>query len=229
MTIPTLIANTRATELQTAFKKTYSELNQASRLFLNENEEDISTWTARNGMSAFISEFPKYIKGITKTSDWIWSDVETNSDGTKNYNYPYDIYCMNGNQCKLECDASGFRMDISGKMYLFDDSPKKGFNGPRICVDINGTKKPNIIGIDIFSFIFTTDGQVIPEGQEHPDNDYDTVYYGGGTLTGSTYCRANSSIHQRALTCAYYALNDKSPKGDGHRYWKDFVAKKEYK
>ena len=233
MTIPTLIENTRNKELQVQLKKTYSELNQISMQFMNDHEQSISDFVAEDYLKnrnakTFIAELNKYIKSITKYSDWSWVTKDDNDNTTSVDAQPYLTYNLKGSKAIMPCDASvygGTNMDIAGKYFSFDDPPKKGFNGPRICVDLNGPSKPNTFGIDIFSFLFTTDGHVIPEGQIHSDNDLNSGYAEGGTLNvqeGKDYC---TSVR---LTCAYYAINDKSPKGNG-TYWKDFIGKKLYK
>lgn len=223
MTIPNLMENVRNKDLQVQLKKTYSEWNQISMQFMEDHEQSIPDFVAEKGNGVFFNEIPKYLKGVNKFSDWMYDD--TDEDGSKITTMPYKIYTLGGTRTSLMCDVSGFRSDIAGKYILFDDAPKSGHNGPRLCIDINGDKKPNKIGLDIFYFLFTTDGHIIPEGTDHLDNDYTTVYYAGGTLKAeSRYCSGG----ENSLACTYYAINDKSPKGNGS-YWKDFIGRKQYK
>lgn len=225
ITIPGLMENVRNRDLQAQLKKTYSEWNQISMQFMNDNEQSIPDYTSENGVSALINELPKYLKGMGKFSDWTYADKDENNSNTGAM--PYPIYTLRGSRSKISCDSSGFRSDISGKYILFDDAPRVGRNGPRLCIDLNGDKRPNKIGIDIFYFQFTTDGHIIPEGTDHPDNDYTRVYYGGGTVIASPeYCKGTDEGN--VLACAYYAIHDISPKGNG-TYWKDFIGKKQYK
>lgn len=229
ITIPSLLTNVRNKDLQAQLKKTYSEWNQVAMQFMNDHEQSIPDYTSEYGLNAMINELPKYVKGFSKFSDWTWDDVGDKENATENT--PYPIYSLrNGSKTRVitACDVSGYRNDISGKYILFDDQPVAGFNGPRLCIDLNGDKRPNTLGLDIFYFLFTTDGHIIPEGTDHPDNNYGRGYASGaGTIKAeSQYC--NGIWGKNALGCAYYAINDISPKGNG-TYWKDFIGKKQYK
>lgn len=225
ITIPSLMENVRNRDLQAQLKKTYSEWNQISMQFMDDHEQSIPDYASENGTQALIKELPKYLKGFGKFSDWTWNQKDEN--GSSSATMPYPIFTMQGTRAITTCDDSGFRNDIAGKYILFDDKPVSGFNGPRLCIDLNGDKRPNILGIDIFSFLFTTDGHIIPEGTEHRDNLYDHYWAAGGTVKAkSQYCNGNK--HTGTLACAYYAIHDISPKGNG-TYWKDFIGKKQYK
>lgn len=109
-------------------------------------------------------------------------------------------------------------------MYLFNDPPASGKNGPVICVDINGKKGPNRFGFDYFLFVFTTDGFVIPMGQAHPNNqNSNSLTNNNSFVTGSEFCRPTDNYRYQA-TCSYYAIADKNPQGNGN-YWQDFLGK----
>lgn len=227
MTIPSLMENVRNRDLQAQLKKTYSEWNQISMQFMDDHEQSIPDYVFEYGNGALVKELPKYLNGFSKFSDWVYSSKDENGDNLTTM--PYSIYTMKGSKTLPMCDNVGMRNDISGKYIWFDDVPKSGFNGPRLCVDLNGDKRPNTLGIDIFYFLFTTDGHIIPEGADHPDNDYTSNAYAHYSTTlkaSSQYC--NGSGYTGTLACAYYAVHDISPKGNG-TYWKDFIGKKQYK
>ena len=197
---------------------------------MNDHEQSIPDYSSEYGLNAMINELPKYVKGFSQFSDWTWDKKDENGNSGPS-NTPYPIYSLiNGSKTRVHtnCDVSGYRNDISGKYILFDDKPQAGFNGPRLCIDLNGDKRPNTLGVDIFSFLFTTDGHIIPEGTDHPDNNYGRGFSSdAGTIKAeSKYC--NGTWGSNVLACAYYALNDISPKGNG-TYWKDFIGKKQYK
>ena len=183
MTIPSLMENIRNRDLQAQLKKTYSEWNQVAMQFMNDHEQSIPDYASEYGLNAMIGELSNYVKGFSKFSDWTYLDTgdENNSANTT----PYPIYSLRSNKRRVQtaCDVSGYRNDISGKYILFDDQPIAGFNGPRLCIDLNGDKRPNTLGVDIFYFLFTTDGHIIPEGTDHPNNNYERIYYSGsGTI-----------------------------------------------
>lgn len=221
MTLPTVINNTKNMELQVRLQKTYSELNQLSRLFMEHHGVSVPDYIRKYGADAFYKEFPNYLREVYKTSNYTWTDVR--EDGSPNF--PYDIHDFDGTRLQgYLCDMSGFRADILGRYLSFDDPPVPGYNGPRICVDLNGANPPNTIGIDMFQFLFTNDGFVIPEGQDHKDNLYNADIGKGGTLKASP----GNCVNRSPWGCTYYALLDKNPKGNG-RYWKDFIGRKLYK
>jgi len=219
MTIPNLMTNIRYMTIRNQFKKSYSEWNQAAMLFMEDHDMSIPAYAAENGINAFVAELPKYIKGFSKYSDWSYAASLT---GTK---MPYKIKSLNGSYAtSFLCDSTGFYSNLAGSTFSYDAPPRAGYNGPRMCIDINGPKAPNTLGIDIFSFQFTTDGHVIPEGADHKDNNYITSIYVGGTKKAAAeYCSGSSD--SSALACAYYAFNNISPKGNG-TYWENFVIKK---
>ena len=222
MTLPTLVNDKQNKELQTQFKKTYSELNQVARLFYNDNGISVSEYTVysngQNNLNKFLNEFPKYMKGVSVISDWTYNDYD--EDNTQIDTMPYPIYAITGSrEVKMICDVSGFRSDVSGRLYAFNDAPAEGKNGPVVCVDINGQKKPNRYGMDIFLFVFTTDGFVIPMGQDNKNNTTNNT-----SATGNFFykdCKVNTSERYQ-YACAAYALADKNPEGDGD-YWNDFL------
>lgn len=236
ITIPSLMENVRNKDLQAQLKKTYSEWNQVSMQFMNENEQSIPDYVAEeysqnHNAKNFSNELLKYIKG-GKYSDWNWNTKDDNGNVGSTDAQPYKTYNLKGGVSLMKCDAgniyNGMNIDISGKIFSFDDPPKEGFNGPRLCVDLNGSRRPNKFGIDIFSFIFTTDGHIIPEGQPHNDNSYNEPSMSGVNANTASALDGNDYCSGWGLTCAYYAIHDISPKGNG-TYWKDFIGKKQYK
>ena len=165
------------------------------------------------------NKFPEYLAGVQKVADY--------KSGATIDDRPYKTSRMNGNGTALHCDNGGYHKDVHGRFYTFDDRPSSGYNGPRVCVDINGIKAPNRLGVDTFSFLFTVDGRVIPEGMDHPNNFYDGqgIHWASGTLKADGTNNCNSANY--SVTCAYYAVNNISPTGKG-KYWQDFIAKNIY-
>ncbi len=217
ITIPGLIQNAKNRERQVQLQKAYSDWNQVATKFMDEHDETLGSYIRRNGGQPTMFELTKQF--TTRTySGTAWGDSYKR--------YTLDGTVVPGGQ---PCDDTSKYSEIQGQIFNIDIVQNPKFNGPRLCIDINGKDKPNTFGIDIFSFIFTTDGHVIPEGQPHPDNDYNP----GGWSVGATVkasadnCKAGSSVIN-TLGCTYFAINDKSPTGHGS-YWKDFIGKKQYK
>lgn len=221
MTIPTLIQNQRNKEFQVQLKKVYSELNQIAKLYLEENEEPIPTAIAnyRDHLNKILI---RYIKGTTVVDTNVWNS--TDEEGNSTFENYAKYTTLTGSPAHQVCDISGVRADLSGRAYYYNDPPKPGDNGPIICVDLNGSKRPNISGIDYFLFIFTVDGTVIPMGEDHPNNAY-----GNSASSNFAYKFSNKPCpNSNGWTCAYYAIKDINPNGKG-TYWKDYINKKMYK
>lgn len=230
VTLPNLMLNAQLTELESQFKKTFNELNQFAGYFQSETGMSVPFYTVHQGSSKKLAEqYATYIAKTTKVSNWVSGSTEDNP-----YQYHSLIDTMGAGLTGNLCDNTGYYTDGGGRVVAFDDPPLRGFNGPRVCVDINGAKKPNTWGIDVFSFLFTTDGSVIPEGMPHKhSNVTSTVYdrekeegyaWKAGTILGEEYCYNNNY----GQTCANYAALDVNPKNSRQSYWKDFIGKKQY-
>lgn len=228
MTLPTVINNTKHKELQTAFKKTYSELNQASQLFMVKESMSFSEYAALNrslGSPKLMTKFMEYFKGVSNYNKGVWNNQDDDTVVR-----PYKIKTLNGKKTTEGiCDVTGRYADIAGRVYSLNDAPFTGVNGPVICVDINGQKGPNRYGYDYFLFVFTTDGYVIPMGQEHKNNasSIGTNNSGytlatNGFVSGEEYCNYSENTPEGGYSCAYYAMQDKSPDGKGD-YWNYFL------
>ena len=229
MTMPSLINRTNKKELQVALSKTYSELNQAAMLFKELEGSSVSELAQRTGTSYIqsLNTFMNYFKGGQKVNDAKYS----NTDDVKGYT----IHSLNNkySHTRLVCDTSGYYMDNIGRIFAFNDGPaaNSNQNGPVICVDVNGEKRPNRYGYDIFLFIFTVDGRVIPMGQEdknnpaagsseNNDNNPLTV---NGFVSGEEYCTFSGSAPKYGYSCAVYAISDTNPSDSSKTYWKDFL------
>ena len=229
MTLPTLINNAKNRELQTQLQKTYSELNQMSQLFYNDYGMSVPEYLAgaKTGKvwSDFVNKiFPRYFKLVNKVDRWTGGFVDPDT-GSALDTMPYDLYTLGGQKRTSPiCDNSGFYSDVIGRYYLFNDAPDTADdNGPIICVDINGEKRPNTYGKDFFLFVFTVDGYVIPMGQEHAHNKVvNGTLANNGVNIGKNFCSKNVSSQNAGSACAYYAIADVSPDGHG-TYWKDFL------
>lgn len=229
MTLPTLINKTQSKELESQYKKVYSELNQIAQLFKKDYDVSVSDYTQSLGVSGGKKIVPillKYYKGSKLIDDTTFNskDEEGNIKSVR-----YNIYTMNGTKLKMgPCDDVGFYSENSGKIISFvGDTVLEGNDGPVVCVDINGMKKPNKYGYDIHIFYFTTDGYALPMGQIHKDNPTDGYVSDHGSanffVTGKDYCKSTSSVKNQAA-CAYYAIQNINPQGEGN-YWQDFLGK----
>ena len=224
MTIPTLMTHLTHKKLQSQFEKTYADLNIAARMFYAQEECSVhdadellyrgSSETGNRRSDKLLEKFMSYYKGYSKTTGRVWRQydqfhniTQKNLNGTAVNKYP--------------CDESSVAMDAVGRLYAFDDSSTEyGYShGPKICVDINGDDKPNRLGFDRFVFVFTETNSVVP---------YTGRYWTdlGPNMTDENeikrYCSYDLDSNSPAHSCAYFAIKDISPSGNGS-YWTKFL------
>lgn len=225
MTIPTIASRVTHKKLQSQFKKTYSDLNQATRSFYADTDipvhdydvylkagQDTSgtNWNS-NGL---IAKFMTYFNGSSKDNNTNWKNFDQ-LHNLKNLN-------LNGSEVtQYPCDQSVVYTDNVGRLYVMDDTStaygKTLEYGPKICVDINGIDKPNKWGHDRFVFVFTENNAVVP----YTGKNWNTLSENLVKKEDiAKYCDKKSTMVQHA--CAYFALIDKSPDGKGS-YWYNYL------
>ena len=226
MTIPSMINKTHNKELHAQYKKVYAELNQISQLFMKDNGLSATDFCQTYGTPDFVkTQLPKYFKGVTLIDDT--SHGSTDDEGNKKSN-AYPMYTLNGTKITLgTCDDLGFRTESGGRVFSFvGDAIKDGQQGPVVCVDINGQKRPNKWGYDIFIFRFTRNGYVLPMGQEYNGAEENYGYSGDRASDNffiKNQCKYTSNVYNQ-VSCSYYALADKHPTIEGKNYWQDFLG-----
>ena len=233
MTLPQLIKNYQIKVWQTQLQKAVADLNTASQLFMVHNGMSVSEYAADSHSLAFKLFQEEFNTILKKNNNHYGStDEQGNNIGARPYKdkngkwYGWGLLGSPSANLTALCDASGSFFDGIGRPIAFDDAPQSGKNGPKVCVDINGEKGPNIFGVDYFVFLFTTEGYVIPWGQPHKDNPYT----GGSVYTNSIptgniseYCKYKPNTSMYAFSCAIYALTNTHPSENGKDYWHDFI------
>jgi len=230
LTLPTLFNNHRKYVLHKQFLKVYSDLSNASKLF--EVHEDISvhdfskTNESNYNSNKTLETFMKYYRGKSQRVNRTPGMSSDNPDYKPMYSdiLGYDPKSLGGTTIDglirgTPCDESGAIQNISGAIFLMDNSLTGTYAnitaGPKICVDTNGKNPPNTFGYDWFVFIFMPDGSVVPYTQNS------ITGYGTELSDKSAYC--NYAQKNATYTCAYYALQDISPVDSTKTYWKDFL------
>lgn len=141
MTMPALIANTKKSEYSSKLKKVYSSLSQA--VLLAENNTGMSSldW-GRNGM----------IQDESGEFDEVLNDSE-------NYNFFMTYFAPVLNYTAVEkggyIESDGEELFHGTKVYLSDGIVLTFTNGAcfDIVADLNGNKRPNLEGRDIYRFL----------------------------------------------------------------------------
>ena len=146
VTMPTLIKNYQKKQTVVQLKKAYSELSQAISLAQKDNgmmeDWDFASFSTRQEQNQyfydnFIKPNIKVVKFCNHTSNACWADKIYTLTGT--------VYGSVGNTVNQASfiTSSGYSVH-----YWLHDSGTGGW----FFIDTNGTKKPNILGKDVFAF-----------------------------------------------------------------------------
>lgn len=165
LVVPNLINDSQNAEFKAAWKKSYSEIDQATRLIMLDNGGTL-LGTFPDYRTSFKSEYVKYLS-YTKNCNASYSNGNC---WHKNWEY----YFLNGTKIAWE-DVSGIILS-NGSLLRFDGRSgesencittknSNAFQG--ICgwinVDVNGFKGPNTLGKDIFDVYILKD-RILPFG-----------------------------------------------------------------
>ena len=160
--MPTLINNYREKATVNKVKKFYSMISQAYLLSVKDNEH-ADSWNVGNGRSSTMSTqlasyFKPYLKiqkDCGKNSGCLgYTGVAKRLNGTNSLNYDteskyYKVILMDGSAIVFGGPYSTYCKSTEGGIS----------NTCRVFLyDVNGSKEPNTVGIDIFSFLLTPQG-----------------------------------------------------------------------
>ena len=192
MTIPTLMLNIKAAKLKSQFRKAHSTLLQAYRLMLaDEVSTDPRDYT---DSITFYRTYIRYFKGATDCG------AAVNSSTVKSVLPCYNTSDRKGYKTlNTKVKAYEGRFD-DGQIALPDGSLILIENyGQRlwVSVDINGyNNKPNIWGVDLFTFEVLDSGLTAMGSRESTYNDTDK------------YCNKNKTDESNGIACAKKAIDD---------------------
>lgn len=219
MTMPALIAKHRKTVLKTQFKKAYSELQQVNQNFIKDYDMNICEYNwqmwdeTKSGYAsskATSDAFIKYYTGDgTSKSLILGSNQIKNLTGTKTV--PQTLF------------DDGGAVDIQKRTFYFEFGVSNS-KCPIISVDVNGYyKRPNQLGVDIFSFRPTKDGKIIPIGNPQTINDQINGSAVLGNNHSCTCTKKETDSITNGVCCAYWASIDINPDDNSKAYWKSFI------
>ena len=196
LTIPALINKTNKKELETAFKKQYSTLQQAIMMI---KTEDALDFEYENYGSNFKKRLATQYKSAKDCGviNYNTGCILKNEDKTFTY-----YKTLNGKTLNSGFFDDGGFITPDGTLLLIEqgDQAKKQ-TGYVVSVDVNGyIKGPNKMGYDLFMFQITKDSRILPMGAENT--------YWGTKEYRESYCDKNSTSDKNGFTCAYYALTD---------------------
>jgi len=165
LTIPTLLQNTNLAELKTAWKKSYADMSQAVMQMVNDNGGDLSNaYADSNAFKNALTGKLSYIKTCNTYESGCW-----HSDN--------NWYGLSGAPRSLGFSMTGIITSDGKLIAMTYDTPACtglwGYCG-YVNVDVNGFKKPNTVGKDIFGLKVYKD-KILPTGTQgdyhynHPD------------------------------------------------------------
>lgn len=182
LTIPTLLQSIQQNEFTSAFKRNYSDFVQAGQQIINDNGGSAvnfctgyAMWPGQNCTSdtfaRYLSTVRKCNWGTAQGNCWHANGVAKDKQGNDYdaYNSSTGIVLANGAFAVFEtyatdvafgtgCGSAGNNNYVNTTDYV------------RIHLDVNGGKGPNILGRDIFEFVFGPRG-VLPSLSNLPDPD----------------------------------------------------------
>ena len=178
MTIPTLMNNTNKQELVSKLKKVYSEMSQVTNRIIAEEgnpKADIGGWATSS--EAVYNQYKKYLNKAKDcgTGTECFEKMTSGNTFYKNLNgtnYFFSIFTSNQFYKMILADGTQVFFDVT-----YNNCTKSNFDTNNICsliwVDINGEKKPNQWGRDIFIFIIQENG-LVPAGCDGNSSDCTT-------------------------------------------------------
>ena len=177
MTMPSLIANYRNKVAVTQLKKMYSVMSQATLFTVQKDGDYSSLYEIQDHNSQSIQNWynrnlKPYLKitneCFNKAGCWADTGTKTLNGGTPAWNQNavgigIDIVVFNtidGYAVSLDAyadDGAYWGVTVPNKQYV------------AMYVDVNGKKRPNVIGKDTFVFVFSERG-FVPAGKDKTDN-----------------------------------------------------------
>jgi len=177
LTIPTLLQNTNQAEFKTALKREFADLSQATLSI--KNDQGGSLVNAFGGSNKLDSENLKntfrdklsYIKECRGRTPWGGSDDTGGSTTLGCWHGAYEWSYLNGSKITGPANVPGLVLSngtlVYFEVYSSTCTTTRGQNSTvcsEIFFDVNGFKKPNTIGKDIFVTYMTSSADLIPSG-----------------------------------------------------------------
>lgn len=199
ISLPILLKNTQDKEFHSAWQKTFSELSQATKLIVEENGGNLvdictDTYIGQCARDWFADHLSVQKKCRTSTSEGCWHQAG-------------DISLLNngddGGWWSIEAPGLILNNGVLIRFVNYSSSCIRNMGSASsphyVCtlvnIDVNGFKKPNVVGKDIYEVELTNNG-ILPVG-----GIYDTWQYSNPTFYG---CYSTASGEGCS---AYYLYN----------------------
>jgi prepilin-type N-terminal cleavage/methylation domain-containing protein len=162
LVIPALINDIQQAEFKTGWKKAYSEIEQANRQLLIDNGGSLQNLFPT--YATFINAYQPYFSYTKKCT---YADNEGNC-----WHKSGEWFHINGSQ-RIADTYYGFILNNGSLLALWTVSTgcsaligtSSYYECAKVMVDVNGWKKPNTVGKDIFS-LHLLENKIVPAGIE---------------------------------------------------------------
>jgi Tfp pilus assembly protein FimT len=181
ITLPNLAFNYRGKVLEQQYRATYSEIKDVATRLNKEHGGDWASYVTTDGKGAgsWYAEFMSNFNGGNKfkadgvTYENIVDELASiykakTSSGVYSFSIEKKLQSVGA----AGCDNGGVWTDNKGRIWTFNNE-----NG-MICVDINGTAKPNRVNVDVFGFIPMSPAMLaiwVYDDPENPNNYTGTI------------------------------------------------------
>lgn len=172
LTIPTLAYNYKGKVLEQQFRATYSELKTIAITLNDAHGGDWATYANDTAYARWYGEFVAQLNGGNQYNpdgtpsniNAILKELYQAPAGQTTGRYPFSINGRDYAGVGDFCDNGGVWIDSKGRIWTFNAE------NAIVCVDINGTAKPNRLNADIFAFIPMSPEMLAVYVYNDPDN-----------------------------------------------------------
>lgn len=204
ITLPTLVNNSRNQECRAGLKTGYALISAA---ITKMQADELSTRSGDYASRQFTSVFRDYFKLSNKGGNYqdcvdntVFITTENSKNNPSDYDEDYMTFSKSANIYTKFLDDGQFVLANGMLIAIENKEPPTIY----ISIDVNGkARKPNIWGVDLFTFQLMENGRLLPMGAD--GTDY---------LEDDGYCDPFGESDINGIACTAKAISDDS-------YWKN--------
>ena len=197
LTIPNLMQKHQEQEMITRLKKAHSVLSNAYAQAIRENgspdDWDIGLYTTAEGSEKLYNYLKPYLK-IQKDCNHQKGCFATKYKALFNDTYAYNYGSINTYYYIILNDGMSVQIDSGNTGCTKNVSKTNKEPLDHICgfvwIDVNGVNGPNRVGVDLFSFLLTLNGGVVPYGVQDYNSSTHICSYKNTLNTNGGACTA---------------------------------------
>lgn len=216
MTLPSVINNTKNKQLENAFKVAYSTLSQAVLNMRTSDGEGLknryAVYDSENLIYPDAEEFYEKFYKYSKLK--VIGDCKHDTK-IMNYNNTAEAYTAYSGSFGSE--KEGFFDALSNGMCA---SILINAGTINFAVDVNGRKRPNRLGHDIFCFYIDKDDRLQPRKMSQLYTEEELKDMTNDFVAG-TPCSMASTQKGNGVGCTYNAVVNESPEDSAKSYWEN--------